>query len=32
MRKLTVEEWLVSGVMSMYTGTEQFMVTVAVLR
>jgi len=32
MRKLGVEEWLVSAVM--YTGakTEQFMVTVAVLR
>jgi len=36
MRKLGVEEWLVSAVMSMYTGqkqlSEQFMVTVAVLR
>ena len=36
MRKLGVEEWLVSAVMSMYTGAktvvEQFMVIVAVLR
>jgi len=37
MRKLGVEEWLVSAVMSMYTGAktvllEKFMVIVAVLR
>ena len=36
MRKLGVEEWLVSAVMSMYTGekqlSEQFMAIVAVLR
>ena len=36
MRKLGVEEWLVSAVMSTYTGAktvvEQFMVIVAVLR
>ena len=36
MRKLGVEEWLVSAVMSMYKGAkkllEQFMVIVAVLR
>ena len=33
-RKLGVDEWLVSAVMSMYAGakTEQFMITVAVLR
>jgi len=36
MRKLGVEEWLVSAVMSMYTGakqsSEQFMVIAKVLR
>jgi len=36
MRKAGVEEWLVSAVMSMYTGAktvvEQFMVTATVLR
>jgi len=36
MRKLGVEEWLVSAVMSMYTGekqlSEQFVAIVAVLR
>jgi len=36
MHKLGVEEWLVSAVMSMYTGAnivyEQFMVTVMVFR